>query len=374
MVIMKKLFSVLFTLLLIGAIAASVYFYPEFYQRQMDKIQGVWYVNKGDKALRKHKLQQAIDYYNNALRLYPEHYEAWYNLGNIYVVYEDYYSAVDAYEKAIENNPKFVMARMNYGIISDEKLGDFDGAINQYKKITELKKRLIYIPFIFNNKVSTRKNRGLAYYNMGVAYKHKSIYLDDEDYGMQRKYLQEALKAYIEARKILKKDYDTRYNLALTYHLLGDYHDAGMAYCDAIMLAPMNYEAHYNLAILLRHLRYYKESLDEMEKATSLITDSDGISNRQRYVFDVMNEMTKMLYTDKDSKYFTEKLDDSPLGSSGVTYVNGRLVASDALDRAIIRNFKTCSARKIFREDVGKDYVEETRQGRVRIPDVEDLE
>lgn len=55
----------------------------------------------------------------------------------------------------------------------------------------------------------------------------------------------------------------------------------------------MNYEAHYNLAVLLKHMKHYKEAYDEMEKANTLISTKDGISNRQRYVFDVMNDITK---------------------------------------------------------------------------------
>lgn len=365
---MKKFFSGLFTLLIIAAIGAAVYFYPEFFNRQLDKIQGMYYVHKGDKAYRQWKLQKAIDYYNRALKLYPEHYTAWYNLGNIYVVYEDYYSATEAYEHAIKYNPKLVVARMNYGIISTEKLGDFDGAIDQYKEIINVKRKMLSIPFIFNNKKSTKANKGLAYYNMGVAYKQKSVYSGDE-WEIKRQYLLKALDAYKNAIKILKKDYDTRYNLALTYHMLGDYHEAGMNYCKAIELSPMQYEAHYNLAVLLRHLKYYKESLDELEKATSLITNSDGVTNRQMYVFDVMNDVTRTLISDTDSKYLVEKIDEDPVNMKDVTYVNGRLVASESLDNAIVKNFKTCASAKIFKEDVDKDFDElENQRGNVRIP------
>ena len=69
-------------------------------------------------------------------------------MGNLYVIYEDYYSAVDAYEKAFEYNPKMVIARMNYGIVSAEKLGDFDGAIDQYNEIIKTKRHLLSIPFV----------------------------------------------------------------------------------------------------------------------------------------------------------------------------------------------------------------------------------
>lgn len=332
------------------ALAALAFFNQDWFMKQYDKMCSMYYIHKGDKAYSKLKLQKAIDYYNTALKLYPEHYSAWFNLGNIYVVYEDYYSAVDAYEQAINYNPKMMIARMNYGIVSAEKLGDFDGAIDQYNEIIKTKRHLISIPFIYSNRKSYKVNKGLAYYNMGIAYRQKSLYAGDS-WLLQREYLNKAIDAYKKSIKILKKDYDARYNLALSYHLLGDYNNAGLTYCKAIQLAPMNYEAHYNLAILLRHLKYYKESLEEIEKATALITDSEGNSNRQRYVFDVMNDVTRTILTDSEKNYIVDKVDDEKVSNAGVTYVNGKLVSSDALDKAILKNFKTCGSRKIFLEE-----------------------
>lgn len=332
------------------ALAALAFFNQDWFMKQYDKMCSMYYIHKGDKAYSKLKLQKAIDYYNTALKLYSEHYSAWFNLGNIYVVYEDYYSAVDAYEQAINYNPKMMIARMNYGIVSAEKLGDFDGAIDQYNEIIKTKRHLISIPFIYSNRKSYKVNKGLAYYNMGIAYRQKSLYAGDS-WLLQREYLNKAIDAYKKSIKILKKDYDARYNLALSYHLLGDYNNAGLTYCKAIQLAPMNYEAHYNLAILLRHLKYYKESLEEIEKATALITDSEGNSNRQRYVFDVMNDVTRTILTDSEKNYIVDKVDDEKVSNAGVTYVNGKLVSSDALDKAILKNFKTCGSRKIFLEE-----------------------
>ncbi len=371
---MKKFFSGLLTLLLVAALGGLVYLYPEFFNKQLDKVRGVYFVHKGDKALKQMKLQKAIDYYNRAVTLYPEHYGAWYNLGNIYVVYEDYYSAVDAYEKAFEYNPKMIIARMNYGIVSAERLGDFAGAIDQYDQIIKTKRHLLSIPFIFNNRRSYKTNKGLAYYNKGVAYKQKSVY-SDNDYELRRQYLLKALKAYKESCKILKKDYDARYNLALTYHLLGDYHEAGLTYCKAIELNPMNYEAHYNLAILLRHLKYYKESLEELEKATTLITNSNGASSRQRYIFDVMNDVTRTIMASEDNP-LVEKMENSKkpkkTKNSTVTYVNGKIVLTEELDNAIVKNFKVCGSKKIFQEDIDAEYNEyDDIRYNVNVPGVE---
>ena len=349
---MRKFLSFLFTLLIIGGIAFLAYTHPGFCQKQIDKVKAVWYVYKGDKQLKRLKIQKAINYYTRAVRLFPGHYGAWYNLGNIYVVYEDYFSAVDAYEQAFEHNPKMIVAKMNYGIVSAEKLGDFDGAINIYDDILQTKRTLITIPFVYSNRRSYKTNKGIAYYNRGVAYKQKSIY-HDYDYEHRRQYLLKALDSYKEACKILKKDYDARYNLALTYHILGEYKKAGLTYCKAIELNPMRYEAHYNLAVLLRRLKYYKESLDELEKAATLITtDGKGITAQQRYIFDVMNEVTRTILTSKDNALIERLYNERPEQSPKVTYVNGRLVMSDDLDKAILRNFKVCTAKKIIQEDI----------------------
>ena len=329
---------------------AVVFLNQAWFLKQYDKMCSMYYIHKGDKAFKKLKLQRAIDNYNTALKLYPEHYSAWFNLGNIYVVYEDCYSAVDAYQQAFKYNPKMMIARMNYGIVSAEKLGDFDGAIDQYNEIIKTKRHLISIPFIYSNRKSYKQNKGIAYYNMGVAYRQKSLYSGD-DWRLQRQYLEKAIEAYKNAVKILKKDYDARYNLALAYHLIGDYNNAGLTYCKAIQIEPMNYEAHYNLAILLRHLKYYRESLDELEKATMLITDSQGNSARQRYVFDVMNDVTRTILYDEENDPLIDKIVDEKLPHSTMTYVNGKLVSSEALDKAILKNFRTCGAREIFLDE-----------------------
>ena len=368
---MKKIFSGLFTFLFIILIGGLIYLHPAFFNKQIDKVRGMYYVHKGDVAFKKLKLQKAINYYNRAVALYPEHYGAWYNLGNIYVVYEDYYSAVDAYEKAFEYNPKMIIARMNYGIVSAEKLGDFDGAIDQYNEIIKTKRHLLSIPFVYSNRKSYKVNKGLAYYNKGVAYKQKSVYIED-DWEYRRQYLLKALEAYKEACKILKNDYDARYNLALTYHLLGDYKEAGLTYCKAIELSPMNYEAHYNLAILLIHLKYYKESLEELEKATTLVANNGvNVVTRQRYIFDVMNDVTRTILANTDSN-LVEKLSEEPSENSKVTYVNGKIVLTDELDNAIIKNFKICGSKEIFQEDIDDDYSEfDNVRYNVHVPGVE---
>lgn len=346
---LKKLFNKTFIVLCIVLLIFVAFFYGGWFKKQGDKCIGMYYVYRGDKAYQKGKLQQAIDNYKRGLRLYPEHYEAWFNLGNIYVVYEDYYAAADAYEQSIENNPRFTEARMNLGIVSSEKLGNFNEAISQYQRIIGKKRFFISIPFIFNNKKSEKTNLGLAYYNMGVAYKKKSLY-DGNNKNLAAIDLSKAIEAYLEASKILKKDYDVHYNLALAYHMAGDYNDAGINYCKAIKLEPMNYEAHYNLAILLRHMRLYKDAYDQIEKANILVSGSTSNTNTTSYVFDVLNDVSTSIVNSEQYKDITEKIDNEPSGE-GITYVHGKVMPTDALDRVMLDNLKKCDVEKLFDKD-----------------------
>ena len=151
---LKKLLSGLFSVFVIVVIAVVAYFHQPYINHQVDKVKGMYYVHLGDQAYRVYNIKDAILFYNKGLNLYPKHYGAWHNLGNIYVAYEDYSAALDAYSHAFRINPKMMIARMNYGIVASELLGDFDSAIDQYKKTIKTKRYLVDIPFIFNNKLS----------------------------------------------------------------------------------------------------------------------------------------------------------------------------------------------------------------------------
>ena len=114
----KKLISFLFSTALIAGIGFAIYSNQDFCKIQINKVKGMYYVHKGDIAYKELKMNKAIKMYNQGVRLFPGHYGAWYNLGNIYVAYEDYPSALYAYSQAFKHNPRLMIARMNYGIIA----------------------------------------------------------------------------------------------------------------------------------------------------------------------------------------------------------------------------------------------------------------
>lgn len=356
-------------LVILGLVYVLVFQQAWIQVNVINRFEGMFLVYKGDRAYRKNKLAYAIEYYNKGLALFPKHFTAWYNLGNIYVVYEDYLAAVDAYTEAIKHNPKYVCARMNLGIIQSEKLGNFDAAIEQYDKIITTNYHIWSIPIVFSTRRSSKTNRGLAYYNMGRAYRQKALYLTDEERYMTTPLLLKSAAAYEKACKILKKNSDARYNLALDYHLLGNYRDAGRNYCKAIELAPMNYEAHYNLAILLRRMKRYKDSLAELEKASLLISTSDTSVNAD-YIFGILADVSHSYIdfkldpvyqemSDKDNqevepdnpkkKHKNKKKKDEDVES--FISDDGKVRPSKDLDKIMMRDMSRCAGYSYFREE-----------------------
>lgn len=355
---MKRFFKKIFSFLFFIAILFGIwYFFHDKIEHQIMKTKGVYYIYKGDQAYSQDNMAKTLEYYRKGLELFPGHYEAWYNLGNIYAVYEDYYSAVEAYQNAIKYNPRYVMARMNLGIVYSEDLGFFDEAIEQFDEIPKIKLFKLWIPFVYSNIKSIRWNRGIAYFNKGVAYKHKAMFLPLERKYLMNRFLGDAIEAYTKSLKFLKKNYDVYYNRAVAYHLRGDYKPAGLDYCKAIELQPTKFEAHYNLAVLLRGMSKYRESISELEKAAILISESpDSTDVQTAYIFNLLNEVSRKFIN--SDEYGVEKLTNKPTGSISYTYVNGKIVADDDFDKAMAKNFKTCVGFDIFN---AKDEVEEER-------------
>lgn len=343
---LRKLFPLLFILLLAGL----GYYYRDKVMEQYRHAKGVYYIYKGDQAYSADNMGMTLDYYLKGLELYPKHHEAWFNLGNIYAVHEDYYLAVDAYEHAIEANPKFVLAKMNLGIVYSEDLGFFDEAIEQFDEVAKINLFKIWIPYVYSNIKSTKTNKGLAFFNKGVAYRQKALYLPLEKQYLVYEYLGKAIEAYTQSLKVLKKNHDIYYNRAVAHHLRGEYREAGLDYCKAIELKPMNFEGHYNLAVLLRRVNRNREAVAELEKAAILISENPQASEVQTaYIFNLLNEVTRRFITSEE--YYTQKVTDEPTASSNYTYINGKIVPSEEFDKAMYKNFQTCAGMNYFNDD-----------------------
>lgn len=254
--------------------------------------QSFYLVYTGDNEYKKGNYQEAIEFYRRALELYPKHKKARYNLANIYVTYEDFKSAVAEYRTVLKHDPDYLNARISLGIVLAEELYEFDQAITEYEKVVKTKKRFINIPFLYDNREHLIKSKAIAYYNMGLAYRDKSMLYTTKKLEY-RQLLSKAAECYEKSLELVPNNYDTQYNLALTVHLLGLYTDALTGYCKAMLIAPLNYEAHFNLAVLLKQRSMYRESYEEFKDAGSLMVYR-GDAFHAGKIYNMLGEVSRM--------------------------------------------------------------------------------
>ncbi len=372
----KKTVPKVITGMLILVFLLSLFVFWGWYVKQVNKAFGLYYVYKGDKAYKAHKLEKAINYYKKGLEKYPEHSLARCNLGNIFVKYEDYFSAVEQYEEALKYDPKFIVCRMNLGIVSAEKLSDFDKAIREYQTILDTKRVVIHIPLIFDSVKSTRENKTIALYNMGIAYRGKSMLIGEKTHAADE-YIQKAISCYKKALKRKKNSYNINYNYALANHIIGNYKEAGLGYCRAIELEPMVFDAHYNLAILLKRMGKLRESQEELEKSM-LIANTQQNPFIAKYIFDVYSQVVEKSTAQNDFKttkrglapesqvkegmrtphIVTDEIENEndPLGINHITYIDGKVVVdSEESDKYLKKSFSKCTSKKLF-----ENYEEDT--------------
>ena len=350
---LKKIFestvAKVISTVLIVLFALSIFVFFDFYKREINKFQGYYWIYKGDKAFKKHDLSKAIYFYEKGIKLHPKHYKAMYNLANIYVVYEDYYSALKNYEKALLVKPDYEVARIDYAIILSETYKT-DEAIKQYKKVISNKPHFIRIPFLVDSKKSYIHNRGVAYYNMGLAYRTKSL-LAGLNQDSNRYYLQKAGESYEEAVSILKT-YNSNYNLGLIHQLLRNQNQAGYYYCKAMEIEPFEYEAHFNLAVILKDMKDYRGAAEEFKKA-ALILNIKSDPDKTRYIFDILSEVNQKIAIFSDKEYF-EKIKEQE-ENTPAKYKAGKLVINDTdkkIQEELIEDFKICEGRKVFIGDI----------------------
>ena len=391
---MKKLFRFIaeiipFALIILAVVAYYKEIQPWYgwCNRQKDKATGFYNIYLGDKALEKSRepdaniakeLTKAVKFYNKGLKAFPEHYQARCNLAGIYVLFEDYTSAMEQYVTALRYKPDYLECRMDLGILEVDELSLYDDAIEQFTKVTDSAKKPKYIPLIYNEVDATKENKINAYYNIGLSYRGKTMFTPKEKLRDNR-YLKEAVIAYNRAEEAYKKsnksklrrkdNYDILFNLGLTHHYLGNTKEAGLNYCKAIKAAPLNYEAHLNLGILLNGMKEYEEAINEFTKAGMLIDAGDyqtvmylnDLLNETHKKNDIMKEMkaqrqyeyqmqpTKKSFWDwlKKKKQHVEEQKNE---EQTVVFEKGKAKLNFPTEKEFNKSIKKCESEKLFKE------------------------
>ncbi|HUJ72261.1 MAG TPA: tetratricopeptide repeat protein [Verrucomicrobiae bacterium] len=220
-------FSVAFNLL------ASVHYYA----------QGHYEV--GTALLAMGRDQEAIDEYEQALRIMPEYGEPHNNLGVALDRLGRAPEAIGQYEQALRFNPDYAEAHYNLGSTLLE-VGRFREAIEQFKEAVRLKP----------DDAEAHSNLGIALGRDGQA---------EEGIGQ----LRQALR--------LKSEYaEAHNNLGVALERAGKVQEAIEQFKEAVRLKPDDAEAHYNLGSALEQAGRLQDAIGQYEQALQIKPDFSG--------------------------------------------------------------------------------------------------
>ena len=123
----------------------------------INELTGVVLAQKG-------KLDEAIKYYNNAIKIKPDFLDAYYNLGNVFVRKGDVEAAIYNYRKALQVNPDFFKAYYNIARILSNQ-GNIDEAIYNYQNAlrinNETPQALYNLSWIYSTSEKRRYRNGI---------------------------------------------------------------------------------------------------------------------------------------------------------------------------------------------------------------------
>ena len=197
------------------------------------------YAKQADKFFLAGRLKEAINAYNQALKIYPEMADVWNNRGVVLTRLKMFNEAITSYDRALQIRADYADAWNNRGVSLIE-LQHYQEAINS-----------------FEQGIKVKPDYADAWNNRGVCLAKIQKY-------------QEAVKSYNQAIAI-KNDYsDAWNNRGVSLMKLGIYGEAIACFDNAEKIKPDFFSAWYNQARCYSLKGEIKVALKSLEKAISL--------------------------------------------------------------------------------------------------------
>ena len=256
------------------------------------------------------KVQEAIQQYEQAIRLKPDFASAYNNLGSSLQQAGKLAEAISYYKRALQIEPN--NARLHYNLaIALEKVGDVPGAIGQYEQAIRINPDDVDAHNNLGNAhfragrrqdaiqqyeqaLRINPDSALAHYNLAVALEQagnapgaigqyeQSLWIDPSDaqvhfnLGAALEHLgrhQEAIDHFEQALRINPKDADARNNLGFVLMQVGKVQEAIGQYEEALRINPSDARAHFNLGVILEGLGRHQEAIGHYEQALQVNPD-----------------------------------------------------------------------------------------------------
>ena len=193
-------------------------------------------LRSGNRHFQQGKFDEAIEDYDETIRINPESADAYNNRGAAKGALRKYQEAIADFDEAVRINPQHANAYKNKGK-AKSALGQYHDAIADYDQAIRINSQFTE-----------------AYYDRGNA---KDM-LGRHD---------EAIADYNEAIRINPQSADVYNNRGITKSALGQYHDAIADYDQAIRINPQYAQAYNNRGIAKKNLGQYHDAIADYDQA-----------------------------------------------------------------------------------------------------------
>ncbi len=224
---------------------------------------GFAYQDKGD-------LNKAIDEYKEALRLDPNHIWAHNNLGSAYQAQERLDEAISEYKEALRINPDLAEVRSNLGN-AYAKQGKIDEGIGECKTALRI-----------------NPNHAYAHNNLGNIY---------NDQGK----LNEAIREYQQAIRVNPNYATAHSNLGNAHQAQGRLDDAIRECKEALRIKPNYADAHNNLGNAYQAQRRLDEAISEYKEALRINPNFEKVRSNLGNAYQAQGKLNEAISEYKEA-------------------------------------------------------------------------
>lgn len=226
------------------------------------------YFQQANRCFKEKKHNEAIDYYNKAIKLNPNCHQAYFNKGLAQLNSGDKKNAELSYLAAINIYPNYEKAHLMLGNLLKDT-GKYEQACEQYREMINLNQNNAQAHQFLGRALSDRRlfDEALEHLQIALSLDPNSIQckLDYANALNMSNNPEHALILYKELQHDVPNNPSITYNIAYTLKKLGRIHEAFEYYHRAVELNPNHAEAHFGLGIAYIMVENFKDGWQEYE-------------------------------------------------------------------------------------------------------------
>ncbi len=225
--------------------------------------------NLGNVLAGQGKLDEAVSHYHEALRINPDHTEAHNNLGNALVKQKRFAEALDHYSEALRINPDFIKAHYNLGATFAEQ-GKAAEAIDHFTSALKINPDYVEAHNNLGNVLAKqgRVAEAIDHYSEALRINHDNAKVHNNlgSALVEQERTVEAIDHFTSALKINPDYAEAHYNLGNALARQGKLDEAIGHYSEALRINPDDAEARSNLETALAVLKETDAAIKKLQK------------------------------------------------------------------------------------------------------------